>query len=169
MNSIELDLLDLLDLAESPCYSAFCWLRRRLGGHLSLRAFLTLTNDLVQRDVIRMWSIDPGSGDRTELFAVPDSLADEYLAFQTLDDRYDPFGLSVTVGPAAPVLAQDEPEWTFSLDAAQETFVLRAQPEMRAEACATIARLLPDLVLDATEEMEDAVAGIVRDRRGPRL
>jgi len=168
MNSIERDLLDLLDLAESPCYSTFCWLRSRLGGHLSLRAFLTLSNELVQRDAIRMWSIDPGSGDRTKLFAVPDSLAHDYLAAQALDDRFDPFGLSFTVGPAAPAHARDEPEWTFELNAADETFILRARPEMRGEACATVARLLPDLVLDPTDEMEDAVAGIVRYRRSPR-
>ena len=114
MNSIELSLLELVGIAETPLYSAYCWLRRHLRGPLALSGFLEMVDGLVQRDVLRLWSVDIESGDRTELFVVPASLEHDYQGVEGLDDQYDPFGLSVSTG-AANTVPTEEPEWEFDL------------------------------------------------------
>lgn len=104
MNSIELLLVDLVRVAEAPLYSAYRWLGKQCGRQLRLGEFLVLVDRLVSMDVLRLWEIDHRSGDRSELYAVPDSLEARYSAIEDLDDRFDPFGLSVTLGDREAVI-----------------------------------------------------------------
>lgn len=113
MNSVEL-LLDLVRIAEVPLYSSYCWLGGQFGCQLSLGEFLRLVEDLLARDVLRLWEIDPQSHDRTELFAVPEGLKERYRSVGELDGRFDPFGLSLTLGASAQV--DVEPSWEIDLD-----------------------------------------------------
>lgn len=165
MNSIELSLVELVDIAETPLYSAYCWLRRHLSGPLALGGFLEMVDGLVQRDVVRLWSVDVESGDRTELFQVPASLEGDYLGVEELDDRYDPFGLSISTGAAAHADPTEEREWDFDLDGREGTFSLRFAAGLQGAALATIARLLPDLVLEPVTVGEQELAGRATQRR----
>jgi hypothetical protein len=165
MNSVELSLVELVDIAETPLYSAYCWLRRLLGGPLALSGFLEMVDDLVQRDVVRLWSVDVQSGDRTEFFRVPASLESDYKRVEELNDRYDPFGLSLSAGGAAPVDPTVEREWDFELDGPEGTFSLRFTVGCQEVALATIARLLPDLILEPVNVGTRELSGRVTVRR----
>jgi hypothetical protein len=165
MNSIELSLVELVDIAETPLYSAYCWLRRHVSGPMSLSGFLEMVDGLVQRDVIRLWSVDIDSGNRTELFQVPASLGGEYLGLEELDDRYDPFGLSISTGAAAHADITEDLEWDFDLNSRDGTFSLRFADGLQEAALATIARLLPDLILEPVTVTKQEVAGRATHRR----
>jgi hypothetical protein len=133
VTAVELLLLELVQIAEAPLYSSYRWLDHRLAGRLSLRSFLALVEGLVVRDVVRLWSVDARTGDRTELYSVPEALGARYSRITDLDESFDPFGLSLTLGPAAPEGMTAEPAWSLELDAINGTFELRA-PEHTAEA-----------------------------------
>jgi hypothetical protein len=57
---------------EEPIHIAYLETQRALGRHVPMRAFLRVVDDLLERDVIALWSTD--RGDRTELVAVPPTL-----------------------------------------------------------------------------------------------
>lgn len=149
MNSLELMLVDLVAVAESPLYSAYRWLGRRVGRQLSLHEFLGLLDELAQRDVLRLWEVDYRSHDRTELFRVPESLEERYRAAEGLDDRFDPFGLSLTLGAAAD--REAVPEWEIDFDFNEGRFDLMASAGADNEALKEAARYLPDVQLVPTE------------------
>lgn len=164
MNSLEHALLDLVGIAETPLYSAFGWLRRRLRGQLSLRAFLDLINQLVERDALRLWLVDE-SGDRTEYFEVPSSLAERYSRLDLADESCDPLGLSLSLGAASDTGA--EPDWEFDLPPDENTFVLRCPPTARENAFAVLAHLMPDLLLEPWSSDGDTPPEIRATRGDP--
>lgn len=148
MNGIELLLLDLVQMAETPLYPAYRWLGRQLGRDLSLAEFLRLVDRLVGDDVLRLWSIDAASQERSRLNAVPEHLEERYRQFDALDDSFDPFVLSLTPGSAAE--PRIEPDWEVDFDFDRETFRLEAKPERVEVALQKLAVLFPDVELVTT-------------------
>lgn len=145
MNGIEALLVDLVQAAESPLYSSYRWLGRQLGRDVSMPEFLRLVDRLVQLDVLRLWSVDPKSRERTRLPAVPQGLAQQYAGIEDLDDGFDPFVLSLTLGPAADV--DSAPEWEVDLDFDHGTFRLKANAGVESMAMRRLALLFPDVEL----------------------
>jgi hypothetical protein len=145
MNGIEAQLLDLVQIAESPLYSAYRWLGRQLGRGLSISEFLRLVDGLVQQDMLRLWSIDPTHQKRSRLSEVPEGLEQRYVRVDDLDESFDPFALSLTLGPEADLEA--EPDWEVDFDFDRETFRVKARPGAEEVAVHKLARLFPDVEL----------------------
>lgn len=151
MNGIEASLLDLVRVAESPLYSAYRWLGREIGRDLSMPEFLVLVDRLVEEDALRLWSVDPDSEDRTRLMSSPDSLERRYETSRHTDGSFDPFGLSLTVGPEAELEAA--PDWQVDFDFDSGRFQLEAKPGLDDEALRELRRLFPDVELvEATRD-----------------
>lgn len=146
MTAVELLLLDLVGIAETPLYSSYRWLDRRLSHKLSLTSFLAFVDGLLASDVVRLWSVDARTGDRTELYAIPESLLGRYSDAAGLDETFDPFGLSLTLGAAAPDDLGAEPEWSFDLDA-PGGFELRAPEGIADAVLRDVEAVLSDLIL----------------------
>jgi hypothetical protein len=146
MTTVELLLLDLVGIAESPLYSSYRWLDRRLAHKLSLNSFLSFVERLIASDVVRLWSVDARTGDRTELYSIPESLLDRYSELTGLDETFDPFGLSLTLGAAAPDDVAAEPQWSFDLDA-PGTFELRAPEDVAEAVLRDVEAVLTDLCI----------------------
>lgn len=143
MSGLERLIVDLVQIAEAPLYSTYRWLGRQLGRDVPLSEFLRITNEAIERDVLRLWSVDSETGDRTEVFEVPRDLERRYAAEPSLDERYDPFGMSLTLGAAADVEA--EPEWEFTLNFDDLLFEITAVPGQEDEALGQLARCYPEL------------------------
>ena len=143
MTGLERLIVDLVQIAEAPVYSTYRWLGRQLGRDLPLSEFLRVVGQAIEGDLLRLWSIDARSGDRTELLSVPPDLESRYESEAGLDDRYDPFGLSLTLGASANVDA--EPEWEFRIDFDDQVFEITAQAGHEAEALEELTRCYPDL------------------------
>ncbi len=158
MNSVELAVIDLVQLAEAPLYSIYRWLGRQLGRDLPLGEFLRLVAELIERDVLRLWEIDHRSHDRMELFRVPGGLKERYHATTGLDDSFDPFGLSMTLRAAANVEA--EPSWEVGFDFERGRFELVAEAAADDDAFRQASRYFPDVALVA--EQRKPVGGQVR-------
>jgi len=142
VNSIELQLLDLLQKAETPLYSAQRWVVRQLGRELAMPEFLRLLAPLLEDDVVRLWAVDASTGERSRRSAVPPDLAERYAAEAShLDDSFDPFGLSLTLGPAAE--AQANAEWGLEIDG--RCFRVTAQLHAVEDVRRQVERLFPDL------------------------
>jgi hypothetical protein len=156
-NALETRLVDLVQVAESPLYSAYRWLSRDLGRALALEAFLRLVDGLVARDVLLLWEVDPVSGVRRQLATTPPDLPGRHEALDDLDEQFDPFGLSLTIGPAAEMNA--DPEWEFDLDFEHGSFLVRAQPGSGQMALDALGALFPDVALQpgAEETVDDHV------------
>jgi hypothetical protein len=154
-------LLDLVSEAESPLYSAYRWLGRQLGHDLSLTAYLSLVEELITKDAIQLWSVDPATHERLSVDGVPADLEQRYWNLGPLEDDFDPFGLSITLGSS--VDPATEPEWEIDLDLEAKTFVLRATPGSERRALEQLARLFPDLRLDVQHHRFE-VRGVVRVR-----
>lgn len=153
MSGLERLILDLVQIAEAPVYSTYRWLGRELGRDMPLSEFLRIIGRAIERDVLRLWSIDPRSGDRTELFDVPPDLESRYQNEPELDERFDPFGLSLTLGATADVEA--EPEWELDLDFDEGVFELELHGGHEAEALEQLARCYPDLRASVTARQDD--------------
>lgn len=143
MSGLERLIVDLVQIAEAPLYSTYRWLGRQLGRDVSLSEFLRVVAGAIERDVLRLWSIDAATGDRTELFEVPPDLAQRYAAEPSLDARYDPFGMSLTMGAAAHV--EPEPEWEFTVNFEDRIFEITVMAGRESEAIDQLARCYPDL------------------------
>jgi hypothetical protein len=166
MNSIELMLLDLVQIAEAPVYPAHRWLSGQLGRESSMAEFLRLLEPLVEEDVVRLWAVDSTTHERVRWRELPSALAQRYAQVPDLDDSFDPFGLSLTLGPAADLDAS--PDWEAVFDFDERRFRVTAKPGAIAGALAQIERLFPDLefVEDDTGPGGDRVlvVGSVRER-----
>lgn len=152
MNSIELMVIDLVQIAEAPLYSTYRWLCREMGRDVPMREFLRLIDRLIERDILRLWETDHRSHDRTEHFRVPQSLEVRYGSVD-LDDEYDPFGFTLTLDPAADVEA--EPAWELEFDLEAGRFELLANAGEEDEAIEQASRFFPDVTL-LTEEKAKA-------------
>ncbi|MCL4293787.1 MAG: hypothetical protein KJ056_12290 [Acidimicrobiia bacterium] len=143
MTGLERLILDLVQVGEAPLYSTYRWLGRQLGRDVSLSEFLKAIAAAVERDALRLWSVDVSTGDRTELFGVPADLERRYVAEPLLDARYDPFGISLTLGGAAE--AEAEPAWEFMVDFDNRMFEIKAVAGREDEALDQLSRCYPDL------------------------
>lgn len=133
-------LIDLVQVAEAPLYSTYRWLGREIGRETSLEEFLNLIERMLQRRLLRLWSVEYVSGVATELFRVPHDLAEQYRTVE-LADYYDPFGLSLTLGAAADPAAR--PAWEADFDFDEGTFELRAPDGQEETVIAQMQRLVP--------------------------
>jgi hypothetical protein len=158
MNSIDLWLLELLQMAESPVYSAYRWLGRQLGRELSMAEFFRLLAPLLEGDVVRLWAVDMATEERSRWCEIPSDLEERYAEIPDLDDRFDPFGLSLTLGPAADLEAS--PDWEVDLDFEERRFALTAKPHAVDCAQRQVRRLFPDL--DFAEEAREVAGDRVR-------
>lgn len=143
MTGLERLIADLLQIAETPLYSTYRWLGRQLGRDVALSEFLRIATNAIERDVVRLWSVDAETGDRTELFELPSDLERRYAGEPFLDDRYDPFGMSLTLGGMADVAV--EPEWEFTLSFDDMTFEITAAAGKEAGALDQLARCYPEV------------------------
>jgi hypothetical protein len=158
MNSFELRLLELVQVAESPVYSTFRWLSRQVGHDLAMAEFFRVLNSMVDRDVVRLWAVDAETHERSRWHEVPLDIERRYAEIADLDDSFDPLGLSLTLGPAADVEAA--PEWGVDFDFDQARFVMTATLDSVEDAWRQIGRLFPDI--DFVEVGRATVAGGVR-------
>lgn len=149
MNGIQAALLDLVRIAESPLYSAYRWLGRELGRELAMTEFLRLVEELVDQEALCLWSVDIESEERTRLMHAPDRLANDYASLGHTDDSFDPFGLSLTLGPAAEPDA--DPDWEVDLDFESGKFQLDVRAGRGDDALAQVRRLFPDVELLETD------------------
>lgn len=157
MNSINLRLLDLIQVAEAPVYSAYRWLSRQLGRQLSMAEFFRLLAGMVEDDVVRLWAVDVVTHERSRWNDIPDDLEERYAQIGELDDGFDPFGLSLTLGPAADL--EVSPDWEVDFDFDGRRFVVLANPHAVASARQQIRRMFPefDFVEDSPKVGADRV------------
>lgn len=143
MTGLERLIVDLVQIAEAPLYSTYRWLGCQLGRELRFSEFLRIVGRAVEDGILRLWSVDSRSGDRTEYFVAPTDLEARYGAKPKLDDSYDPFGFSLTLGAAAD--SDTEPDWELGLDFEDNVFEVTAVPGYEMDALDALGRCLPDL------------------------
>ncbi len=140
-----------------------------MGRDLPLSEFLRVVAAAIERDVLRLWHVDAKTGDRTELYEVPADLEGQYATEASLDSRYDPFGISLTLGAAADVDA--DPDWEFTINFDDRVFEITATPGMEREALDHLSRCYPDLrpTVTASEERGGLghLVGTLRHATGP--
>jgi hypothetical protein len=165
MTPIESMLIDLVQIAESPLYSAYRWLGRELGRDVRLDAFLRLIDQLLRDEKLRLWRVDPESQERTRVFRIPAGIERRYTAEPSLDPAFDPFGLSLTLGPEAP--RDEDSEWEVDFDFDEGRFTLVAVASREEEAVAQLKRLFPDVGLLTVERTRAGgrvqIAGTISD------
>jgi hypothetical protein len=155
MTPFEDMLIDLVQVAESPLYSTYRWLGRELGRDVQISGFLHLVDHLVHNQSLCLWLVDLDSQERKRLRRVPPELERRYAAEADLDPAFDPFGLSLTVGPTANV--DEEPEWEADFDFGDGRFRLLASDRREAESIEQLEVLFPDL--EFLEEERTNVGG----------
>lgn len=168
MSGLERLIVDLVQITETPLYSTYRWLGSQLGRDVPLSEFLRIVADAIERDVLRLWSVDVKTGDRTELYEVPPDLEHLYVAEPSLDSRYDPFGMSLTLGATADVDA--EPEWEFTINFDDQFFEITAMAGREEGALDQLARCYPDFrpIVTASEDRGERrhLTGILRHPTG---
>jgi hypothetical protein len=156
VNSIDLCLLELIQIAEAPVYPAYRWLSRQLGRELPMAEFLRILAPLLADDVVRLWAVDLTIEKRSRWREIPSDLGEQYADLADLDDSFDPFGLSLTLGPAADL--DSSPDWEVDFDFAEQHFAVSAGPPSMEGALQRIRGLFPDI--DFVEENR----GVAGDR-----
>jgi len=152
MTGVEQLIVDLVQNAESPLYSTYRWVGQQLGRDVSLSEFLQVASRAVEQDIVRLWSVDSETGDRTELYDVPPNLEHRYATESPLDTQYDPCGMSLSLGSAADSVR--DPEWEFQLDFENDVFRISARSGYEPKALDELARCYPDLRLSVTDREE---------------
>lgn len=169
MSGLERLIVALVQIAEAPLYSTYRWVGRQLGRDLPLSEFLRIVAAAIERDVLRLWHVDAKTGDRTELYEVPADLERHYATDASLDSRYDPFGISLTLGGAAEVDA--DPDWEFTINFDDRVFEITATPGLEEEALDQLCRCYPDLrpTVTASEDRGELrhLVGRLRHATGP--
>ena len=123
-----------------------------LDRDVALGTFLRHVDKLIERQVLRLWEFDRESEQRAELSRVPVGLEERYGAAGWDDRRYDPFGLTLTLGVAAPV--KPEPAWEYTLDFERGRFEMFTLPG-NDRATMDISRDHPEIAL-VVERIEPA-------------
>lgn len=141
MSQFETLLVELVQIAEAPLYSAYRWIGRRVGRDIALDEYLRLVDRLLEQDVLRLWSVDPTTYERTRCPRVPSDLGQQYAGLAEPDESFDPFGLSLTLGPAAE--PDRDPDWRIDLN--EQTFTMHAKPGCVDIAREQMVKLFPDL------------------------
>jgi hypothetical protein len=116
--------------------------------------FFRLLAPLLENDVVRLWLVDIATEERSRRNEIPSDLEERYAEIPDLDDSFDPFGLSLTLGPAADL--EERPDWEVDFDFEQRRFVVIAKPHAIESVQQQVGRLFPDL--DFAEE-DRGVAG----------
>ena len=151
MNSLQHRLIELVRIAETPLYSAYKWLTKEVGRDLSLMGFRKMVSELTSSGVLQLWQIDPVTGERSRLQSVPANLPELYTASPDLDDAFDAFGYSLTVGER---IDRELPaSWTIDFHEATASFFCRARLEREHEAMSEIRELFPDVVFTVHERI----------------
>lgn len=168
MNSIERSLLELIRIAETPLYSAYRWLHTDVGRELSLMSFRRMIGKLMADDVLQLWHTDAVTGVRNRLISVPANLEALYASSSDLDDAFDPFGLSLTVGGATGDNLTSS--WTIDFDEAASRFYFRAPLAQECNTFSEAQELFPELSFVVKERItrDDYVeiTGSVERKRG---
>jgi hypothetical protein len=143
MNSLQVEILELVQIAESPVYSTFRWLGRQVGREVSMPEFFRMVDSMIQQDIVQLWAIDPETQVRRRLDTVPPHLEQRYTEIGELDQSFDPLGLSLTAGAAADV--KGPLEWGADFDFDRGYFSLTSTPDSVRGAWRQIGDLFPDL------------------------
>lgn len=119
-------ILDLTSMAETPLYSTLRWVSEQMHEAASLELLVSVVDGLVHDDELRLWEVESGTGDRTELYEVPAGLLARYEAARHTDAAFDPFGFSVAAHRTSGIV----PEWDFDVDLRREVFELRCLDDL---------------------------------------
>ena len=149
--------MDLLQDAETPLFSAFHHARGHAVGGLTLDEFLVDLQQLLESRLVLLWR--HAEGVTEQLTSFPEGLAATYSGEGHSDFRYDPFGYSLSVGPAAEPPTHP-PEWTFHADFSSGEFVWEGPPELEEESFKQILESHPTYRLEHRKRQN--VAGRVR-------
>ncbi len=145
MSGLEDRLLEVVSDDEEPLYTAYRELVTQSGHEVPLEEFLDMIRRLVDQDRVRLWSAGPSSHDRTELYELPNRLIEAYREVGNPTRKFDPLGLSLSRGPAAPPLPPAE--WLADLDYIRGEFTIRALPEAADRAITQLKERHPELRL----------------------
>ena len=166
MNSIELLLLELLEMAETPLYSAYRWLGRQIGRQLPMGEVFRLLSRLIDEEVVYLWEVDSEAHERRRWRDLPADLEARYERVADLDDEFDPFGLSLTLGANAE--PRSTPDWEVDFDFEAQQFVVTAVPTAVERAHHELGRLFPDLEFAETSRRASGdrirITGSIRER-----
>jgi hypothetical protein len=119
-----MQMLELLGDAETPLYSAFRHAQKRASG-LSLTEFLRQIDRMIQEDIVRLWLAT--EVERRRLSLVPADLVSRYESSSDLDDSYDPFGFTLTLGDSAPAFGTSP--WTLDVDFSAHNFLWEGEAD----------------------------------------
>jgi len=133
-----MQMLQLLGDAETPLYSAFRHAQKHASG-LSLTEFLRQIDRMIQEDVVRLWLT--AEVERQRLSRVPANLVSRYESLEDLDDSYDPFNFTLTLGDNAPKFGPSP--WTLDVDFGAHTFLWEGETEAFEDALAKIRLVHP--------------------------
>lgn len=139
---VEALLIDLVQMAETPLYSAYAWLGKQLGRPVAMAEFLSVVDTMMKADVLRLWQVDTN---RTELYELPSDLRQQYASLRHDEPDYDPLGLSITLGDAAD--RETEPDWKLDIDFDRGRFEITATSDAEASALQQATRYYPDIDL----------------------
>lgn len=157
-------MIDLVGMAEAPLYSTYRWVGKHLGRDVPLAEFLDGVDEALRRRSLRLWITDP-RGSRIELTGVPSGLEMRYRDERALDETFDPFGFSLTLGPNADTTR--DTEWSWDVDLRGGTFVIRLRPGDEQAVLERLRGLYPSLRLTITSREDEAgmqrIAGTITD------
>jgi hypothetical protein len=118
--------------------------------------FFQILAPLLEEDVVRLWAVDLTTEKRSRWSEIPSDLGEQYADLADLDDSFDPFGLSLTLGPDADL--ESSPDWEVDFDFEERHFAVTAKPPAMEGALQRIRRLFPDL------DFVEADRGVAGDR-----
>jgi hypothetical protein len=157
---VEDEIIDLLSMSEEPLYSTFRHVEKAFDTRVSLEEFLAIIRQMMDTDFVQLWEWDFEANRPIRLVSIPENLAMQYHATGHEDPRFDPFALSLTLGPNASDRTSTPP-WTIDIDFEHQTFVVHGPRAVHSDALSAIERLLPDVSLVPVNSDETRVTGTV--------